>query len=264
MSQEQPMQSPALAARRPQLKLARIRQTPGLSMIGLPELFGLTGAAVLALITVFAYFYFYLPAQSRLTNAQQERDRLQAALRSSQVGFETDKSVTEKVNEITASMKDFEGNYLSASATGRMSLYTTLNDLIKSNGLKNTAGPSYAPLEPIGTKSQVQATVTAEKQSHAKWQTIYPGIEVSVTVEGPYQRVRHFVRDIESSRQFLIINEVELEGVTQSGATAEVAPPVTAGRPSVGVVTPGGKGALVSLRLEMATYFRRPEADNAQ
>jgi len=258
------MQSPALAARRPPLNLARITQTRGLSLIGLPELIGLVGAAFLALITAFAYFYFYLPAQSRLSNAQQERDRLQAALRSSQKGLETNKSVTEKVNEITASLKDFEGNYLAASATSRLSLYTTLNDLIKSNGLKNTAGPSYAPLEPAGTKSQVQATVTAEKQSHAKWQTIYPGIEVSITVEGPYQRVRHFVRDIESSRQFLIINEVELEGVTQSGATTDFAPPTIAGRPSVTAPTPGGKGALVSLRLEMATYFRRPEADNAQ
>jgi hypothetical protein len=264
MSQEQPMQSPALPARRPrQLDFARIRKTPGLSLIGLPELIGLAGAALIALLTIFAYFYFYLPAQSRLTSAQLERERLQAVLRSSEKGLETNKTVSERVNEITASMKDFEANYLSAPATGRMSLYTTLNDLIKSNGLRNTAGPSYSPLETIGTKSQVNATATAEKQSHAKWQTIYPGIEVSITVEGPYQRVRHFVRDIETSRQFLIINEVELEGVAQSGAPIEVAP-LSPGRPSAIAPTPGGKGTLVSLRLEMATYFRRSETDNVQ
>jgi len=265
MSQEQPMQSPTLAARRPaQLNLARIRTTPGLSLIGLPELIGLAGAALLALLTVFAYFYFYLPAQSRLRSIQRERDELQATLRASEKGLETNKSVRERVDEITASMKDFEGNFLSSTQTGRMALYTTLNDLIKSNGLRNTAGPSYSPLEPVGTKNQVQPSATAEKQSHAKWQTIYPGIEVSITVEGPYQRVRHFVHDLETSRQFLIINEVELEGVTQSGAPLEMAP-VTPGRP--GVSTPansGGKGTLVSLRLEMATYFRKPEADNAQ
>ena len=263
MSQEQPLQSPVLAGGRPQLNLARIRQTPGLSLIGLAELIGLAGAILLALITIFAYLYFYLPAQSRLSTAQQDRDRLQGVLRSSQTGLENNQTVTEKVNTITASMKDFEGNYLSSPATGRMSLYTTLNDLIKSNGLRNTAGPSYSPLEPIGTKAQVQATVTAERQSHAKWQTIYPGIEVSITVEGPYQRVRHFVRDIEMSRQFLIMNEVELEGVTQSGAPIEVAP-VNPGRPSAIAPTPGGKGTLVSLRLEMATYFRRSEAGNGQ
>jgi len=261
MSQEQPMQSPAFTARRPPLDFARIRKTRGFSLIGWPELIGLAGAALIALLTIFAYFYFYLPAQARLTSAQLERERLQAVLRSSEKGLETNKTVSERVNEITASMKDFEANYLSAPATGRMSLYTTLNDLIKTNGLRNTAGPSYSPLETIGTKSQVNVTATAEKQSHAKWQTIYPGIEVSITVEGPYQRVRHFVHDIETSRQFLIINEVELEGVAQSGAVAEIAP-VTPGRPSAVAPTPGGKGALVSLRLEMATYFRRSEVDN--
>ena len=262
MSQEQPMQSAALTARPRQLTLASVGRTPGLSLIGLPELIGLAGAALIALLTIFAYFYFYLPAQSRLRSAQLDRQTLQASLRASKEGLDTTTNVSEKVDKIAASMKDFEANYLSSPATGRMSLYTTLNDLLKSNGLRNTAGPSYSPLETVGAKSQVNATTTAEKQSHVKWQTIYPGIEVSITVEGPYQRVRHFVHDIETSRQFLIINEVELEGVTQSGAPLEAAP-VTAGRSAAIVPTTTGKGALVSLRLEMATYFRRSEADSA-
>src|SRR5688500_19414598 len=127
-----------------------------------------------------------------------------------------------------------------------MSLYTTVNDLIKSNGLRNTAGPTYTPLEPIGAKAQVQPNTSAEKQTNAKWQTIYPGIAVSVTVEGPYQRVRRFIREIESSRQFLIINEVELESVTQSGVATD---------PSTPSGTTGGRATLVSLRLEMDTYL---------
>lgn len=259
MSQEQ---SGALAARRPgQINLTRIRSTPGLSLIGLPELIGLAGAAFIAIITVFAYFYFYLPAQSRLTTTQLERDRLQALLRTSQNNLQQTTTVREQVDKITGSMTNFENNWLAAASSGRMSLYTTLNSLIKSNGLRNTAGPSYTPLEPIGSKSRIQPTASAEKQTHAKWQTIYPGIAVSVTVEGPYQRVRHFVRDIESSRQFLIINAVELESVTQSGVAAEPAPNAVGG----GIApTTGGRGTLVSLRLEMATYFHRPEVGNAE
>ena len=146
-----------------------------------------------------------------------------------------------------------------------MSLYSVLNNLIKSNGLRNTAGPTYSPLDPVGTKSQGQPTITAEKQSNAKWQSIYPGIAVSVTVEGPYQNVRHFVRDIEMSRQFLIINAVELERVTQSGGTADQ-PIISPGAPSGprGSTLPptpaGSSGTLVSLRLDLATYFQRPES----
>lgn len=262
MSQEQPMPKPALAPRRqPSLSLAQIRRAPVLSQLGLPELIGLAGAALLALITVFAYFYFYLPAQSRLTSAQQQRDLLQAKLRSVETNLQENTTVQEEVDQINASMKSFESTWLPGAASGRLSLYSTLNTLIRSNGLRNTAGPSYSPLEPLGSKAQTRPTASAEKQSMAKWQSIYPGIAVSVTVEGPYQRVRHFVRDIETSRQFLIINAVELESVTQSGVATEMAP-VAPGRGAPGAIA-GGRGTQVSLRLEMATYFQRPETANA-
>ena len=265
MSQEQPMPAPAIAPRRA-INLGQLRRGPVLSLIGLPELIGLTGAAFLAVITIVAYLYFYAPAQSRLSSAQIERERLQGMLRASQTNLQQNTTVREEVDRITGSMQDFEANYLSPAGSGRMSLYTTLNNLIKSNGLRNTAGPSYTPLEPIGSKTQVQATISGEKQSNAKWQSIYPGIAVSVTVEGPYQRVRHFVRDIETSRQFLIINAVELESVTQTGTVPiEVAPAIPS-RGNVAATAPvvGGRGTLVSLRLDLATYFQRPQASNSQ
>lgn len=151
-----------------------------------------------------------------------------------------------------------------------MSLYTELNELIRRNGVRNTSGPGYLTLEPEGTKNKVQPTASATQQSVSKWQTAYPGIAVTVTVEGPYQNVRHFVRDLETSRQFLIINAVELEGVTQSAVTQEpslsegpviprsgrVSPPAT-------TPTPGTRGTLVSLRVDLATYFRRANIDQA-
>jgi len=262
MSQEQPLQNPALpSSRKSSLSFMQIRRAPVLNVIGLPELIGLAGAVLIALITIFAYFYFYLPAHSRLTSLLLERSRLQGQLRASQSNLDTTTTVREEVDKINASMQDFENNWLPVAASGRMSLYTTLNSLIKSNGLRNTAGPSYTPLEPLGTKTQVQPTASAERQSITKWQSIYPGIAVSVTVEGPYQRVRHFVRDIESSRQFLIINAVELESVTQSSVPIEVAPLRPGGVP--GAVA-GDRSTLVSLRMEMATYFQRPQTANAQ
>jgi Tfp pilus assembly protein PilO len=237
------------------MRLDQLRRAPALKVIGLPELIGLVGAGLLALLVIFAYFYFYLPARSRLTSAESDRARLQALRQTYGVTVTENESTRESVNKINASLRDFESNWLPMQSSGRMSLYSVLNNLIKSNGLRNTAGPSYSPLEPLGAKQQVQPTLTAEKQSYAKWQSIYPGIAVSVTVEGPYQNVRHFVRDIETSRQFLIINAVELERVTQSGAAQDLA------------VGPdqGGKGgkALVSLRLDLATYFQKAEAKDA-
>ena len=272
MSQERPMPSPALVGPKTPIRFDQFRRAPGLSVIGLPELIGLACAVLLALITIFAYLYFYVPAHSRLASTEMDRNRLQAQLHTSDKQLKEDTSARETVDKINASLEDFESNWLAASGSGRMSLYSVLNNLIRSNGLRNTAGPSYSPLEPVGTKSQVQPTASAEKQSNAKWQTIYPGIAVSVTVEGPYQNVRHFVRDIEASRQFLIVNAVELESVTQTGALQDLpavktppVPPRGGGKVTAPTSAPlaGGRATLVSLRLDLATYFRRPEVKNA-
>ena len=268
------MQGPALAERpRIPIRLDRLKSAPALNLIGLPELIGLAGAALLALLTIFAYFYFYLPANSRLSSTERQRAQLQAQLRTSENLFTQTTSTSDAVDQMTASVKDFEGRWLAVSGSGRLALYTELNDLIRSNGLRNTAGPSYVPLEAVGPKPKGEAVGSAEKQGIAKWQSIYPGILVSVTVEGPYQRVRHFVRDIETSRHFLIINAVELEGVRESGA-AEALPtpaPRALGAPPRGATRPvapaapifaapaGSRGSMVSLRLDLATYFQRPE-----
>lgn len=271
MSQEHPMPANPVAPRRQiSIPLSHIRRSPAFNVIGLPELIGLAGAALLAILVVFAYIYFYVPANAHLKSAELERTRLQGQRQASGAIVAEDITTKERVDKINASLEDFESNWLPVQTPGRMSLYTVLNDLIKSNGLRNTAGPSYSQLDLVGTKTQVQPGVTAEKQSNAKWQSIYPGIAVGVTVEGPYQNIRHFVRDIETSRQFLIINAIELEGVRQSSATE---PPVnvpvqprTARNGGATATTPpisGGRGGLVSLRLDLATYFQRPDAKTA-
>jgi Type II secretion system (T2SS), protein M subtype b len=276
MSQEQPIQAHAVPARRQiPIRWDQLKRSSLLTVIGIPELIGLSLALLMAVITVFAYFSFFLPSRSRLRGIQVERDLLQVQVRASQKNFQDNNSTREAVDKISASLETFESNWLASRDAGRMSLYTTLNDLIRSNGLRNTAGPSYNSLEPLGTKPQIQPTATADKQNNAKWQTIYPGIAVSVTVEGPYQSVWHFVRDIETSRQFLIINAVEIESVNQNGANQlgiTTQPIITAapksarnGKPAPPVVTPpvGGRGALVSLRLDLATYFRQDNREIA-
>ncbi len=85
-----------------------------------------------------------------------------------------------------------------------------------------------------------------------KWQSFYPGVSVMVTVEGSYENIRRFIRDVERSRQFLVINEVELQRADQNSG------PVSAEG-----ATPGSRGSLVSLQLNMATYFQRDNATNS-
>jgi len=79
MSENRSMSPDAVASPRlNSMRLDQLRRAPALKVIGLPELIGLAGAALLALLVIFSYFYFYLPARSRLTSAESDRARLQA------------------------------------------------------------------------------------------------------------------------------------------------------------------------------------------
>jgi len=229
--------------RRVATKLHHLRVSRARGMFGIAEIIGLAGSALILLTVIFSYLYFLVPARSRLQALQLERTRLQSQLRNSrdiaQRGLDTKSTVV----KITDSLADFESNRLTSVNRGRMGLYDELNQLIRKNGLRNTSGPAYTPLDPVGVKT----IAAGSKSASTKWQSVYPGIGVTLTVEGPYQNLRRFTRDLEEGRQFIIINSIELERATETNSAA-------AGE---GSSSNGSRGSLVSLRLNMATYFQR-------
>jgi hypothetical protein len=187
----------------------------------------------------------------------------------SQEGFNSNVDAQATVTTINESLQRFENERLADRSEGRMALYTQLNDLIRRNSLRNTAGPNYVALQPLGAEDQQQqgANVAARQRSgNAKWQSTYPGIGVNTTVEGAYQNLRRFIRDIESSKQFIVINAVELESIKDTEAPPPIvsnAPPGMPGEIGTRIPVPSARGTLVSLRLDMAVYFKRgaePEA----
>lgn len=230
------------------LRLDRFRRSHRRGMFGIAEILGLAGGAVMLLVVIVGYFYFLLPAKSRVEVLLLDRDRLQKQLRFSREEVHRGLDTKATVRKITESLDDFEDNRLVDRSEGRVILYEELNQLIRKNGLRNTSGPTYTALEPLGSKAEERATASGAKSAATKWQSIYPGIAVNVTVEGQYQNLRHFVRDIESSKQFIIINAVELERATEANALPAA---------GSGTLKSGSGSALVSLRLDLATYFQR-------
>ena len=229
-------------------RVRRFRVSRRNGMFGLPEIIAVGGGLFILFVVLLSYFYFLVPARSRLQSVQIERTRLQNLTRDSQQTVEKGRSTQSRVQEISSSLDKFENGKLLSSNQGRMGLYEELNQLIRKNGLRNTSGPSYTPLEPVGSKK----STSGSKSANSKWQSVYPGLTVSLTVEGTYQNLRRFIRNIEASNQFIIINAVELEKATETNT------PLSAdGSPAS---NPGG--ALVSLRMDMATYFQRLSVDN--
>src|SRR6185312_2948842 len=229
-------------------RLIQIRKTRRQGALGLAEIIGLAVAGLTVLLVLVGYFYFLIPAQSRLNTALLERDRLKVQVNSTNNDLLKGMGTKATVEKITDSLHDFENVRLLERDGGRMMLYEDLNQLITKNGLRNTAGPSYTTLESLGTRSAAAASAAAANSAATKWQSVYPGIAVNVTVEGPYQNVRHFVRDIESGKQFIIINAVELERATESNSL-----PTEEAK--------SGNG-LVSLQLDSAVYFQKAAQGN--
>ncbi|MBV9211189.1 MAG: hypothetical protein JOZ52_11195 [Acidobacteria bacterium] len=238
MSEQQPPVSneKSVTIRREQLRarVAQLRQSRQHGMLGVPEIIGLAASGVMLLAVVFAYFYFLTPAQARLAAVQQERTRLQERINMAKQGIDPNASTQSSVDEINQSLEEFESKALMQRAEGRMDLYGQLNAMIRKHSLRNTAGPVYTALDALGSPG---APTTAAKTGSARWQSLYPGIGIAVTVEGPYANLRRFLREVEASKQFIIINAVELEGVSDANSQTGA--------------------ALVSLHLDMATYFRR-------
>ena len=234
-------------------------------MFGVAEVAALGGSCLILLLVLLSYLYFLVPARSRVASLAQDRKQVQTNLQTLQGVVSTDQNATQTVHRITDSLTRFETDHLMRQDQGRMELYEELNQLIIKNGLRNTSGPTYSALDPEGTRSSTGKTTTT------KWQSFYPGVAVMVTVEGQYENVRRFIRDVERSKQFVVINEVELQRARDTNApvTAEAGTAATGGDDDSAPATApaagsGTRGSLVSLQLSLATYFQREAALTTQ
>src|ERR1041385_1307142 len=216
-------------------------------MFGIAEVVAVAGSCLVLALVLLSYLYFLVPARSRLTSLIADRNQVRANLETLNGMVHKEENTKETVDKVAASLNTFETEHLLRPDEGRMDLYQELNQLIIKNNLKNTSGPAYTTLDPVGTKQAGKSVTT-------KWQSFYPGIGVMVTVEGQYQDVRRFIRDVERSKQFVVINEVELQRATQSNTPVSVD---ENGAPVAAASGSGTRGSLVSLQLNMATYFQR-------
>lgn len=252
-------------------------------MWGQPELIT-AGLAMLAVLTVvLIYIFLVIPANRELEHNRAERDRLERELMSARAKYGEITNTETHVAKLMSSVDEFESRNLPLAANGRTSLYQRLNALILGHGLVNTSGPDYTPLETVTQDMGVQSD---EERGRDKYRSLFPGMYVTMTVEGSYQNIRRFVRDIETGGDFVVVSSVELEPSDSeqrpAGQQQNVQNPQAgrtnpmAGLPSGFQNSPIGPqasqpapsarqrgkmhGEVVSLRLEMAAYFRRPGA----
>jgi hypothetical protein len=236
-----------------------------------PAEIGVVGIASLAVIAALAtYFFFTLPAKRELERNRATRDRLEAELVSAKSKYGDITNTEAHVAKLVSSVGDFESAFLPVASNGRTALYQKLNGLIAGYGLVNTSGPDYAPLDlaVVGENENSE-----EERGRSRFRSLFPGTYVTMTLEGPYANLRRFIREIETGNDFVIISAIELEPsdsqqpdttsteqVSQADALDQGGFP--GGRQNQ-VRRPTGRtlGQVVSLRMEMAAYFRRSTAE---
>jgi Tfp pilus assembly protein PilO len=237
--------------------------------------FGLSMLALLA--TILLYIFLVVPSNREREQNRAERERLEKEEADAKANYGNITDVETRVAELIRSVDDFEVNYLPVDTTGRTALYQRINGLIAGYGLVNTNGPAYAPLD---MPDADEANPSDEERGRAKYRSLFPGVYITMTVEGPYHNIRRFIRDIETGREFVVISSVEIEPTEGEAQRGSASPDGTSTQDQSnsdlrfgGQVLPDRSlpqeeqpthrrgrtlGENVSLRLEMASYFRRP------
>lgn len=244
-SENKALQSPS-----PLIRNAQPKQ----GMFGIPEIIGLAFSGLFVLFAIVSYFYFLLPAQTRLKNLQDERVQLDNSIKNAKKVVNENETAEQSIERINNSVINFERVNLRQRQIGKMTLYEELNEAIRRNNLRNTDGPTYTALDaldPNSPKSQ------ANKAGIARWQSLFPGINIAVTVEGSYKNLRRFIKDVEANSQFVIVNAVQLEGQAKANTSAANLDPVTGNQTGQQSGEQNNSGINVSLRLDMVVYFQR-------
>jgi Tfp pilus assembly protein PilO len=235
------------SGRREQVKarLAEFRGARRTSFLGVPEIMALVAACALLAIAAGAYFLIYVPERSRRADLENERQRLQTQIRSAGENREHDRSTADSVSRILQSLTSFETDALEPREASIRDLIQELNDKSKRAGLARAQFSFiYQDDTQAGATQQSQQRAAGNLAGSARRrQNVFPATDISLSVEGNYANLRRFLRDVETSRRFLVINGVQLEGINETGSDAAAA-----------------RGALVSLRLDMSAYFRRSGA----
>jgi len=245
---------------------------------------------VFALLTIaIIYVFLVLPSNREVARERSQVNALDEQLMSAKARWGAITSSETQVSNVLGSEEQFESTYLRPASMGTVEIPRRLNSLIAAYGLINTAGPEYQPLESVDQSAKNNGSPQAEEQARGRdrLKSLFPGVYVTMTVEGNYQNLRRFITELESGNEFIVISAIQLEPsnndqgkqVSPEQAPQVAAPAFQAGPNANPMANPKmgaqpnqqpidnlrsqadkGKmhGGIVSLHIEMAAYFRRP------
>jgi hypothetical protein len=181
---------------------------------------GEIAAAALALgavvLTILYYFLYLAPVQDQLARVEDEAAK-QIRVLSTPGPTPSGASQKQQIQLAKNSVDEFEAGYLKSMAQGRIELIDEINQLAKTDNLRLGSG-----IDMQTTTGSLAAGATelpgSKKKKGADALDVFPRVQFHFVVRGEYRDLRKFIRDLEGSKQYVIVESVNLSSGDQKQA----------------------------------------------
>ena len=199
---------------------------------------------VLAVISLGVYYFVMLgPARDRVAKLRSIDKKNTEEIKNLQKGITNIEDPNAKVKIALTSLEKFD-SLLQNQNTGGTAILREINELARKDKIGITDGLKFTKIEEAPTNQ-----TASQRREDA---SIYPGLSLDVGVQGKYDDLRAFINDIEHSKNFLVLNAIQLQGIEpQNVQRPGGVRTVTRGQKVVGPIE------VIALRLKLDAYFKR-------
>ena len=219
----------------------RVKRLPlGLSWA---EMLALAVALIVVAVAVTRYWTALRPEQARLHQLEQQLADQQHDIILSTGGVPSTTSPSDIAQQALDSLEQFKTNHLKRLQSGEIELLNEVNALAKKSSVQLMSGIDTT--RKIPGQNEEDAAAGQKKASKQRKPeeilAVFPALAARFSVSGEYTNLRTFISALESSKQFLLVNTVNI--TNQEGKTTGRGRRVEAA---------GG----LMLSIEMTAYFR--------
>ncbi|HKG23281.1 MAG TPA: GspMb/PilO family protein [Blastocatellia bacterium] len=205
------------------------------------ELVAAALAIAFFLSVIIYYFTSVKPERERLKVLEATMEAQQQVIRASIAGLKpTDASSdinapTEALN----SLQVFKSQYLKPLNKGRIDLLNEINGLAKKNSAQLTSGIEMS-LQSVDAEDESKPSKKKSSTNKAEM-NVFPRLAIHFEVAGSYSSLRALIAELEKSKQFIVLDSINLTSIDASGEE---------GGPR------GAGGSGINLSINMTAYFQ--------